>query len=78
MHIHTHTNKQTNKQTNIHTITHLHTIVSRFPNETMSFGPQTFIVKLLIIFYTEHCSIYIGMERRGNRLAAGETEREGV
>ena len=53
-------------------------IVSRFPNETMSFGPQKFIVKLLIIFYTEHCSIYIGMERRGNRLAAGETEREGV
>ncbi len=24
------------------------TIASRFPNETMSFGPQTFIVKFLI------------------------------
>ncbi len=53
-------------------------IVSRFPNETMSFGPQMFIVKSLIIGNTESCQIYIRMERRGKELVAGETERERV
>jgi hypothetical protein len=41
-----------------------------------SFGPQTFIVKLLIIGNTESHHIYIRMKRRGKGLAAGETERE--
>ncbi len=52
------------------------TIVGRIPNETTSFGPQTFIVRLLIIGNTDSCHIYIRMERRGKGLAAGETERE--
>ncbi len=54
------------------------TIVSRFPNETPSFGPQTFIVKLLIIGNMESRHFYIRTERRGKGLAAGETERECV
>ncbi len=41
-------------------------------------GPQTFIVKLLIIRNTDNCPIYIKMERRVKRLATGETERESV
>jgi hypothetical protein len=53
-------------------------IVSRFPNETMSFGPQTFIVKSLIISNTDGHPIYIKMERRGKGLAAEERERERV
>ncbi len=54
-------------------------IASRFPNETMSFGPQTFIVKLLIISNTDNCPIYIKTERRGKGLlAVRETERECV
>ncbi len=53
-------------------------IVSRFPNETMSFGPQMFIVKSLIIGNTEGCHIYIWTERRGKGLVAGETKRECV
>ncbi len=53
-------------------------IVSRFPNETMSFGPQMFIVKSLIIGNMESCHIYIRTERRRKELVAGETERERV
>jgi hypothetical protein len=41
----------------------------------MSFGPQSFIVKLLIIFYTESCPIYMKTERRGKGRAVRETER---
>ena len=40
------------------------------------FGPQTFIVRLLIISNTESRHMYIQTERRGKGLAAGETERE--
>jgi hypothetical protein len=40
----------------------------------MSFGPQTFIVKSLIICNTESHPIYIKTERRGKGLAAGERE----
>jgi hypothetical protein len=47
-----------------------------FPNETASFGLQTFIVKSLIIGNTESRPIYIKTERRGKGLAVGETERE--
>ena len=54
----------------------LDSIVSKFPKETTSFGPQTFIVKLLIIGNTESRHIYIQTERRGKGLAVGETERE--
>ncbi len=39
-------------------------------------GPQTFIVKSLIIRNMDNCPIYIKTERRGKRLATGETERE--
>ncbi len=53
-------------------------IESRFPNETMSFGPQTFIVKSLIISNTDNHPIYIKIERREKGLAARETERESV
>ncbi len=53
-------------------------IVCRFPNETMSFGLQTFNVKSLIISNTDGHPIYIKTERRGKGLAAGETERECV
>ncbi len=42
----------------------------------MRFGPQTFIVRLLIISNTESHHIYIQMERRGKGLAARERERE--
>ncbi len=38
--------------------------------------PQTFIVKYLIIIFTQDCHIYTQMERRGKGLAAGETDRE--
>ncbi len=44
----------------------------------MSFGQQTFIVRLLIIGNMESGHIYIQTERRGKGLAAGETERECV
>jgi len=40
------------------------------------FGPQTFIVRNLIIVNTENHHIYTRTERRGKGLAAGETERE--
>jgi hypothetical protein len=40
--------------------------------------PQTFIVRFLIISNTQNCHIYTQTERRGNRLGAGETERESV
>ncbi len=53
-----------------------HNIVSRFPNETTCFSPQTFIVRFLIISNMKDRHIYTRTERRGNRLAAGETERE--
>ncbi len=55
-----------------------HNIVSRFPNETTYFSPQTFIVRFLIISNMKDRHIYTRTERRGNRLAAGETERERV
>jgi hypothetical protein len=41
-------------------------------------GPQTFIVKTLIISNTNKCPIYIKQKEGGKRLAAGETERECV
>ncbi len=40
--------------------------------------PQTFIVRYLIIIFTQQCHIYTQTERRGKGLAAGETERERV
>jgi hypothetical protein len=40
--------------------------------------PQKFIVKYLIIIFTQDCHIYTQTERRGKGLAAGETERESV
>ncbi len=52
-------------------------IVGRFPNETMGFGPKTFIVKSLIISNMDNHPIYIKTERRGKELlAAREAERE--
>ena len=42
------------------------------------FGPQTFIVKMLIIGDTKNRHIYTRTERRGKGLADGETERESV
>ncbi len=39
------------------------------------FGPQTFIVRFLIIGNMKNSYIYTQMERRGKGLAAGETER---
>ncbi len=53
-----------------------HDIVSRFSNETKCFNSQTFIVIFLIINITQNRHIYTQTERRGNRLDAGETERE--
>ncbi len=40
--------------------------------------PQMFIVKIRIPSFGCTSMIYSGMERRGNRLVARETEREGV
>ncbi len=40
--------------------------------------PQTFIVKVRIPVLGHTSTFYSGMERRGNRLVARETEREGV
>ncbi len=39
-------------------------------------GPQTFIVKMLIISNTDNRPIYIKRKEGGKRLAARETERE--
>jgi hypothetical protein len=44
----------------------------------LQIGPQTFIVKMLIIINTDNRSIYIKRKEGGKRLAAGETERERV
>ncbi len=44
----------------------------------MSFGPQTFIVKSVMISNTDNHPIYIKTEKRGKGLAARETERECV
>ncbi len=44
----------------------------------MFLGPQTFIVRLLIIFTCATWSFYTRTERRGKGLAPGETERESV
>ncbi len=45
----------------------------------MSFGPQMFIVRLLIIHNTESNHIYIQMERRGKRASFWrDQERESV
>ncbi len=41
-------------------------------------GPQTFIVKMFIIYNTDNLPIYIKWKEGGKRLAAGETERECV
>ncbi len=41
-------------------------------------GPQTFIVKMLIISNTDNRPIYIKQKEGARRLAAGETERESV
>ncbi len=38
--------------------------------------PQMFIVRILIIGNMQKRHIYTRRERRGNRLGAGETERE--
>jgi hypothetical protein len=40
--------------------------------------PQTFIVKIRIPVLGRTSTFYSRMERRGNRLVARETEREGV
>ncbi len=40
--------------------------------------PQTFIVRTLIIIFTQKRHIYTQTERRGKELAAVETERESV
>ncbi len=40
--------------------------------------PQMFIVRILIIGYTQKHHIYTRMERRENRLGTRETERESV
>jgi hypothetical protein len=40
--------------------------------------PQMFIVKIRIPVLGRTSTIYSRMERRGNRLVARETEREGV
>jgi hypothetical protein len=40
--------------------------------------PQTFIVKVRIPVLGRTSTFYSGTERRGNRLVARETEREGV
>ncbi len=42
----------------------------------MFLGPQTFIVRLLIIFTCAMSSFYTTTKRRGKGLAPGETERE--
>ncbi len=54
------------------------TIVCRFPNETTCVSLQKFIVRFLIISNMKDRHIYTQTERRGNGLAAGETERECV
>jgi len=41
-------------------------------------GPQTFIVKTLIISNTNNRTIYIKQKEGGKRLAGGETEIESV
>jgi hypothetical protein len=41
-------------------------------------GPQTFIVKMLIISNTDNCPIYIKQKEGARRLAVRETERESV
>ncbi len=40
--------------------------------------PQTFIVKVRMPVLGRTSTFYSGTERRGNRLVARETEREGV
>jgi hypothetical protein len=51
-------------------------IVSKGGAETWC--PQTFIVKVRIPVLGRTSTFYSGMERRGNRLVARETEKEGV
>ncbi len=41
-------------------------------------GPQTFIVKMLIISNTDNRPVYIKWKEGGKKLADGETERECV
>ncbi len=53
-------------------------IVSRVPKWDNLVCPQTFLVRILIIGFTQKRHIYTRTERRGNRLGAVETERESV
>jgi hypothetical protein len=54
-------------------------IVSKVPKgDNLLLGPQTFIVKTLIIQNAHSRYFYTQTERRGNRQAARETERECV
>jgi hypothetical protein len=41
-------------------------------------GPQTFIVKMLMISNMDNRPIYIKQKEGAKKLAAGETERESV
>ena len=53
-------------------------IVSRFPNETKRFSPQTFIVKTLIIENTHSHHIYMKQKERASVQVSRETDRERV
>jgi hypothetical protein len=51
-------------------------IVSRFPNETKHFSPQTFIVKTLIIQNIHSHHFYMKQKEGASMQVSGETERE--
>ncbi len=54
-------------------------IVSKVPKgDNLLLGPQRFIVKTLIIQNAHSRYFYTQAERRGNRQAARETEKESV
>jgi hypothetical protein len=54
-------------------------IVSKVPKgDNLLLGPQTFIVKTLMIQNAHSRYFYTQMERRGNRQTARETEKERV
>jgi hypothetical protein len=54
-------------------------IVSKvLKGDNLLLGPQTFIVKTLIIENAHSCYFYMQKQRRGNRQTARETERERV
>ncbi len=48
------------------------------PQVKQRIGPEMFIVKMLMISYTENRPIYIKQKEGARRLAVGETERECV